>query len=370
MNKKKVLHISTYYYPSLGGIEQVAQDTVNALGEDFEQKVICFSTNGQDSYENYDGHQVVKVGTKLKVRSQAISLRYFFHLYKLISRDQFNFIHFHAPNPLISLYLLACLHLNRYNGQLFVHWHSDIIEQKFLRRLYLPIQNLLLKRADAIIVTSDPAKISIELAKFDKKVVVIANSYNEKKMEMNADESHEALKLRAKYSEKLIFFIGRHVKYKGIHHLIAAAALRPDLHFVIAGKGPLTEQLKKSVNSANVEFIGSITDSQMRIYMAASSAFVLPSVSRNEAFGVVLAEANSVGTPTAVFRIEGSGVPWVVEQGITGYICDTFCPQKLAETIEKAAQLKADALSIQKRAQQRFSHSQVFVPAIQKLYQI
>lgn len=43
MNKKRILHISKYYFPFRGGIEQTAQDCVNALALDFEQKVICFN---------------------------------------------------------------------------------------------------------------------------------------------------------------------------------------------------------------------------------------------------------------------------------------------------------------------------------------
>ena len=43
----RVLHISKYYYPYIGGTEQVARDVVNALnGENIEQKVICFNADG------------------------------------------------------------------------------------------------------------------------------------------------------------------------------------------------------------------------------------------------------------------------------------------------------------------------------------
>ena len=41
---KKILHISKYYYPFIGGVEEVAADITLALkGEDYEQKIICFN---------------------------------------------------------------------------------------------------------------------------------------------------------------------------------------------------------------------------------------------------------------------------------------------------------------------------------------
>ena len=43
-SKKRILHISKYYYPFVGGVEQTAKDCVNSLcNENVEQKVICFN---------------------------------------------------------------------------------------------------------------------------------------------------------------------------------------------------------------------------------------------------------------------------------------------------------------------------------------
>ena len=40
---KRILHISKYYYPFSGGTEQIARDCVNALKDEYEQKVIAFN---------------------------------------------------------------------------------------------------------------------------------------------------------------------------------------------------------------------------------------------------------------------------------------------------------------------------------------
>ena len=39
---KKVLHISKYYSPFVGGVEQIARDCVLALQGKVDQKIICF----------------------------------------------------------------------------------------------------------------------------------------------------------------------------------------------------------------------------------------------------------------------------------------------------------------------------------------
>ena len=49
INNARILHISKYYYPFLGGTEQVARDIVNVLsGTGVEQKVICFNEDATD----------------------------------------------------------------------------------------------------------------------------------------------------------------------------------------------------------------------------------------------------------------------------------------------------------------------------------
>ena len=54
---KKILQISNYQYPHIGGIEQVARDIADSLLDDkeIEQKMICFNEDAQDG--NYLCHR-------------------------------------------------------------------------------------------------------------------------------------------------------------------------------------------------------------------------------------------------------------------------------------------------------------------------
>lgn len=46
---KNILQIPNYMYPHIGGIEQVARDFAGAIPrEEYEQKIICFNEDAQD----------------------------------------------------------------------------------------------------------------------------------------------------------------------------------------------------------------------------------------------------------------------------------------------------------------------------------
>ena len=107
--------------------------------------------------------------------------------------------------------------------------------------------------------------------------------------------------------------------YKGLEYLIKSEAyIESDCKILIAGSGPLTEKLKMMTSSERIEFIGRIPDNDIRIYMSAAVIFAFPSITKNEAFGVALAEAMYCRAVPVTFTIDGSGVNWVNLNGVTG----------------------------------------------------
>lgn len=244
-------------------------------------------------------------------------------------------VHFHAPNPLVSVYLLLSLPKKT---KLIVHWHSDIIEQDLLYLFYQPIENALLKRADKIIATT-PTYIegSEPLITWMNKVIIIPNTIKTKKLELQPEDEEQILKIQQLYKKKkIIFTFGRHVPYKGLKYLIDAAPwISEQATVVIAGTGPLTEKLKKMPNASKVHFIGRVSDDELRQYLYASFLFAFPSITRNEAFGVALIEAMYCKLPAVTFTIPDSGVNWVCkpdENGLEVLGRDSFA---FAEAINK-----------------------------------
>ena len=60
---KKILHISKFYHPYYGGIEDVAQTLVDELKPYYDQKIICFNHEKGTIY-NINGVDVLRIGTR------------------------------------------------------------------------------------------------------------------------------------------------------------------------------------------------------------------------------------------------------------------------------------------------------------------
>jgi len=331
----KILHIPNYYPPHVGGIEGVCYGIVTALPE-FKHQVICFNDQTQTVKEEYEGIPVTRCGSWTKLFSQSISFSFYKELRRVFKTFDPDIVHFHTPNPLISVYLLLLLPKET---RLFVHWHSDIIEQDLLYLFYYWIEKLLLHRADKVLATS-PAYIggSKALTSCQDKLTIVPNTVNvdQWKKQDGDDKAIEGIKNRYE-RKRIIFTCGRHVPYKGLSYLIDAVPLiTENAVVVIAGDGPLTDELKEQAASlTTVHFTGRISDDELRQYLYASDIYAFPSITRNEAFGVALAEAMYCGLPAVTFTIPFSGVNWLCLDGETGLESENGNVQALADAINR-----------------------------------
>ena len=331
---KKVLHISKFFYPYYGGIEDVVYTITQGLkNSNYEQQVICFSQNRHSSTEIIDEIPVTRVGVLGEIFSQPIPLCYRTQLKKVIASFKPDIIHIHLPNPLIC----ACLLNIRTSGiKIVVHWHADILGKKLMYRLIRPVERKILDRADTIIATSrEYAALSTPLQPYMNKVAILPNTINEHKFSIATDDTKEVERIRKKFgNKKIVLFIGRHVEYKGIRYLIESADQLPqDTIVLIAGSGQLTPKLLSQAQSHdNIYFLGRIPNEHIKFYMAAASVFAFPSIDRREAFGVALAEALYSGLPAVSFHIDGSGTNWVNQTNKTGFVV----PNRDTETFAQA----------------------------------
>ena len=340
---KKILHVSKYYYPFSGGTEQIARDCVISLKDSYEQKVIAFNTGKDDVRDTVDGIEVIRCGCFMKVASQSLSLSYKKILHDTISSFSPDIIIFHYPNPFVAFLLLPELKKDS-DIKLVVHWHLDITKQKVLGKFFAPQNRKLLSRADKVIATSpNYVEGSPWLQSVKEKCVVIPNCINTERMEITEQVKERAKEIRKENEGRTICLsVGRHTEYKGFSYLIQASELLDDsFRFYITGEGELTEELKRlAEGNKRIVFTGRLDDSEMKAYLLACDIFCFSSITKNEAFGLALAEAMYYRKPAVTFTIPGSGVNYVCLNGEDGIEVPNRDTKAYAEAIKKLSNNK------------------------------
>lgn len=314
MEKIKVLQVNKLYYPSVGGIERTVQHIAEGLKEDVDMEVLVCQSKGKCADDSVNGVPVRRCGSLGTLFSLPISISFLWEIRKR-SKGK-DIIQFHAPFPLGDL---GCL-LSRYKGKVILYWHSDVVKQKKLMLLYRPIMERFLRRADAIIVASEGVmKGSSYLMPYKKKCVFIPFAVNDEILRRGTEYLFCRKMERESYVRFL--FVGRLVYYKGVDVLLRAFVGISNAELTIIGDGELEEGLEEFVQvhgiSRKVHFLGKVVDEELYKAYEECDVFVLPSVAKSEAFGLVQLEAMAYGKPIINTNL-ASGVPEVSLDGITG----------------------------------------------------
>ena len=327
----KILNIGKYYPPSFGGIEKVNYDIVEGLNMNGVQTDVLCSNHTKGNIFTNNIYKIYRTHTLKVVASTPLSYSLIKTLKKI--QDNYDIIHVHLPNPMANL----AIFLTRPKAKIILHWHSDIIKQKKILKLYSSLQAWLLKRADKI-VTTTPTYLegSDALKKYKNKIVCIPIGIDSKELFIDQNTLNN---LKNKYKGyKIIFSLGRLVYYKGFEYLIEAAkSLQNDIIILIAGIGELKEKLQEQISKHSlqdrVKLLGKIPFEDLGAYYQLCDIFCLPSTERSEAFGVVQIEAMAFGKPVISTNIQGSGVDWVNLDNVSGIIVPPKKTKELADAI-------------------------------------
>ena len=269
-------------------------------------------------------------------------------------------IHIHMPFPLGDL---ACF-LSGYKGRVILWWHSDIVRQKKLMKLYRPLMEWLLRRADCIVVaTQGHIDGSKYLKPYQEKCRIIPFGVD-LKIEKEADRWYEEGRLLERSEEKpdavKFLFVGRLVYYKGcrtmIEAFVQAAKGNSRIQLDIVGTGSLEPELKKQTEEMGltdrIYFHADVSDDELIQYFKECDVFVLPSLQRSEAFGLVQIEAMAFGKPVINTKLP-SGVPYVSLHGETGLTVEPGNAAELAEAMQYLAEHPVERCRIGERARAR-----------------
>lgn len=314
MKKVKVLQVNKLYYPVTGGIEKVVQQIAEGLNDKTDMKVLVCQEKGRSKKEIVNGVRVFRAGSLGILFSMPISLSFFLQFKKLAKYQ--DVIQFHYPFPLADL---ACI-LSGYKGKVVIWWHSDIVRQKKLMKLYRPLMEKFLQHADVIIVaTEGHIKGSDYLPRYRDKCVVIPFGVDRNVIE-KSEKYFQSISVTSKSFVKFLF-VGRLVYYKGCKILLEAFSQVEGARLTIIGKGEMESELKEMSRklgiSDKVKFLGQVSENELNQAFEECDIFVLPSIEKSEAFGLVQIEAMAYGKPVINTNLP-SGVPYVSLDGLTG----------------------------------------------------
>ncbi|RIL04734.1 hypothetical protein DCC79_16495 [bacterium] len=213
-----------------------------------------------------------------------------------------------------------------------VHLHTDTTRRL---RVYRTLDLFLLRLADRVVTVSrDQCHMLLRRGVDRRRIALIPTVIDSGAFAArmgDAAASRSALGLPG--DAAVITLIGRLTPQKGVEDLLDAARLvcdaRPEARFLIAGHGPLREDLEAraaglGLNGA-VRFLGYCAD--IPPLLAASDIVVLPS--RAEGLPLVLLEALAAGRPVVASRV--GGIPDVVRDNETGLLVPPNAPDRVAD---------------------------------------
>jgi rhamnosyl/mannosyltransferase len=305
----RVLHLGKYYPPHRGGMETYSEALCKALAAKVWLKVVVAGGQTRKA-EIIDSVNVVRLRTLKTLASTPVCAG----MVTAIKTFPCDIVHLQWPNPFgIVAYLLSGS-----ASRLVVTYHSDVVRQRLFGQFFNPVLYYALRRAAAIIATS-PSYIdsSPVLSRFRKHCRVIPLGINPGSFtKVNQSQVSE---IRARFGPRIVMAAGRFVYYKGFEYLISAMKSL-DAHLVIVGDGPMRHQLLNQIRAETlgdrVTLVGQVSD--IASYYHACDIFVLPSVARSEAFGLVQLEAMACGKPVVNTELD-TGVPFVSPHGVTGF---------------------------------------------------
>jgi glycosyltransferase involved in cell wall biosynthesis len=344
-----ILHFYKTFSPNAhGGVEMMIRQLCQASkGLNITHSILSLSPNPTTKIET-DSYIAYQVKEHLNIASNAMSFSVFKKFKQLAS--QADVVHFHFPWPFMDLVYLFS-HIKK---PTLVTYHSDIVKQKYLMKLYQPLMHQFLKRVDHIVATSpNYLQSSKVLQQYQEKTSVIPIGIDQTAYPTPTIETLN--KWREKFPQPFFLFVGVLRYYKGLHILLEAAK-GTEYPILIVGSGPIEIELKQQaqhINLNNIFFLEALPEEDKSALLTLCRAFVFPSHLRSEAFGISLLESAMFGKAMISCEI-GTGTSYINIDNETGFVVQPESSDELRTAMQRLYNNPALASQMGKKAQLRY----------------
>lgn len=369
------LKIGISCYPSVGGSGVIATELGKLLAErghdvHFITSSLPFRLDYDETQNNIYFHEVeVNEYSVFKYPPYDITLAS--KMAEVAKRYELDLIHVHYAVPHAVCGILAKQMLNG-NLKIMTTLHGTDITVLGYDPSLREIIRFAIEKSDIVTaVSEDLAKQTRELVGTNKRIETVYNFIDERVYTRQEVEDRKKL-FGIEDDERVIIHISNFRKVKRVPDVIRSFALiakKVKAKLLLIGEGPELEIAKQLVKQYNLEEQVYMLGHKKNIvdYLAMSDLFLL--LSEKESFGLVALEAMACGVP--VIATNAGGIPEVVIDGETGYLCPVGDVESVAE---KAVQLLHDKKTYDqfskagmKRASDVF-HSKQIVDTYEQLY--
>jgi rhamnosyl/mannosyltransferase len=311
-----ILHVGKFYPPVAGGMERIVESLCHVNGNGVVNHALVVNAGRRTVTETIEGVHVTRVGTLATAGSVPIAPGFA----AALSHARADAIVLHEPNP----WALLSFAIARPRAPLAIWFHSEVVRPRLQYALfYHPMARPAYRAARRIVVSSPALADHAEaLRPYRDRVTVIPFGIDAARWQPTPGMRDRAGAIRARLGDRpLVLFAGRMVPYKGVDVLLRALADIPTAAAVLVGRGPSLDGWQALARElgldGRVTFAGEVAHDELAALYHACDMFVLPSVTRAEAFGYVQLEAMACRRPVISTRLP-TGVPWVNRDGETG----------------------------------------------------
>ncbi|OLD40606.1 MAG: hypothetical protein AUI60_04080 [Thaumarchaeota archaeon 13_1_40CM_2_39_4] len=328
----KIVLLTPSYYPNIGGVEVHLKEIAERLKKMVDLEIYALDHNIKSFQQTeINGVKIKRFATRnlsneIRIPSSEFS--------RALSNCDADMIHLHTFHSLLPYCTLNAKYNFEHKLVITPHYHGK--GHSFLRsvlfKLYKPVLGKISRKADKIICVSTYEK-SLILQDFgvrNDNVVVIPNGISLGEYPADRNTCRKASK---------ILSVGRLEKYKNFDKVIKALKLLENTDFTlsIVGDGPERSSLMNIIRQLHLEHKVSLRSNLSREELlkeyVTSSIFILPS--RYEAYGIAVAEAQSLGLRTIVSN--AAALSEFVDGGYAQGITLPVTPEKIAYKIIEAS---------------------------------